>query len=102
MSLTIKLCKTLLLLCTLSSDITEPAGASKLFNVSSNVRYFFTEHLVLNDWKINPSFVFGAQVLEGKGSAACAVEKRNFVKGLGVNLFMKEGSLLALPCKARI
>jgi len=50
---------------------------------------------LLNDWKINTTFVFGAQVLQGKGSAACAVEKRNFVNGLGVNLFMKEGSLLA-------
>jgi len=46
MSLTIKLCKTLLLLCTLSSDIIEPAGAYKLFSVSSNVRYLFTEYLV--------------------------------------------------------
>jgi hypothetical protein len=55
---------------------------------------------LLNDWKINPTFVFGAQVLQAKGNAACAVEKRNFVKGLGVNLLMKEGSLLALPRKA--
>ncbi len=44
--------------------------------------------------------MFGAQVLQAKGNAACAVEKRNFVKGLGVNLLMKEGSLLALPRKA--